>query len=363
MKALKKYMFVATFISILFGFAFLSVIQKDKTFSEIENKILSQAPTLTVESVKNGSYMKDFDEYVVDQFPGRMKIISLKNKLMSFLGYSEFKNIYIGKTGRMLEKFTVNMDTINNNLEVMNKMNDYFGIESIGMFIPNSIAIYKEELPFYAMTDSQESLLNHISSNYKGKFYTPYDVLLDNKDSYIYFNTDHHWTQLGAKIMYEDYYDKKVEMKYEKVSDNFLGTYYSKSLINRNKADEIYSYSDLKNYKIKYDGLSSNSLYDEAKLEGKNKYQYFMNGDPALSLINGEGEGEVLIFKDSFAHCYIPFLAREYSKIHVIDPRYSNINIVDYIKENDNIDKIYYIYSLTTLNSSGVFNKYKNLLK
>ena len=363
MKALKKYIFVGTFIFILFGFTFLSVIQKDNTISEIENKILSQAPKLTLESIKNGSYMKDFDEYVVDQFPGRMEIISLKNKLMSFLGYSEFKNIYIGKTGRMLEKFTINLDTVNNNLEVMNKMNDYFGIESIGMFIPNSIAIYKEELPSYAITDSQESLLNYISNNYKGKFYTPYDVLVDNKDNYIYFNTDHHWTQLGAKIMYEDYYNKKIKMKYEKVSDNFLGTYYSKSLINKNKADKIYSYTDLKNYEIKYDGLNSNSLYDESKLKGKNKYQYFMNGDPAMSLITGEGEGEVLIFKDSFAHCYIPFLAKEYSKIHVVDPRYSNINIVDYVKENDNIEKIYYIYSLTTLNSSNIFNKYKNLLK
>ena len=206
-------------------------------------------------------------------------------------------------------------------------------------------------------------MLEYISDNYKSEFYTPYNALMSNKNDYIYFNTDHHWTQLGAKIMYEDYYNKKIEMDYKKVSDDFLGTYYSKVLINKNKADEIYSYEDLKNYDIKYDELSSNSLYDESKLEGKNKYQYFMNGDPAISLIKGEGRGEVLIFKDSFAHCYIPFLAKEYEKIHVIDPRYCNLDITKYIKENNNIEKIYYIYSLTTLNSNNVFGKYKNLLK
>lgn len=363
MKTLKKYIFVGSFIFVIFGGTCISIVQKDKTFSELENKVLSQCPNLTIESVKNGSYMEDFDKYVVDQFPGRIEMISAKNKLMSFLGYSEFKNIYIGKTGRMLEKFTTNLDVINSNLEVMNKMEDYFGVESVGMFIPNSISIYKEELPSYAITDSQESLLGYISNNYKGKFYTPYKALMDNKNDYIYFNTDHHWTQLGAKIMYEDYYNKKVEMDYKKVSNDFLGTYYSKVLINKNKVDEIYSYEDLKNYDIKYDGLSSNSLYDESKLKGKNKYQYFMNGDPAISLIKGEGKGEVLIFKDSFAHCYIPFLAKEYEKIHVIDPRYCNLDITKYMKENNNIEKIYYIYSLTTLNSNNVFGKYKNLLK
>lgn len=362
MKALRKYLFVGAFVFILFGYSFLSILQKDKTFSEIENKILSKSPKLTIESIKSGSYMKDFDKYVVDQFPDRIKIIWLKNKLMNSLGYSEFKNIYIGKTGRMLEKFKTNLDIVNSNLEIMNKMKDYFDIESVGMFIPNSIAIYKEELPFYAITDSQESLLNYISNNYKGEFYTPYSALMDNKNDYIYFNTDHHWTQLGAKIMYEDYYDKKVEMNYEKVSSNFLGTYYSKVLINKNKADEIYSYADLKNYEIEHDEQNSMSLYDESKLKGKNKYQYFMNGDPAISLIKGEGEGEILIFKDSFAHCYIPFLTKEYSKIHVIDPRYSNLDIVEYIKENNNIEKIYYIYSLTTLNSNDVFGKYKKMI-
>lgn len=363
MKNLKKYIFVGIFISILFGFSTMSLIQKDKMFSEIENKILSQYPKINFNSIKKGSFMKEFDEYVIDQFPGRINIISFKNECMRFLGYSEFKNIYIGKTDRMLEKFDTNLDVINNNLEIMNKMNDYFGIESVGMFIPNSVSIYKEDLPFYAKSDSQESLLEYIKDNYRGDFYSPYAVLMDNKKDYIYFNLDHHWTQLGAKIMYEDYYNKKINMKYEKVTDDFLGTYYSKTLMSKNKSDSIYSYLGLKNYEIEYDGVTSNSLYDDSKLEGKNKYQYFLNGDPAMSLIKGEGKGEVLIFKDSFAHCYIPFLAKEYSKIHVVDPRYSNVNIVDYIKENNKIDKIYYIYSLTTLNSNNIFDKYKNLLK
>lgn len=361
MSILKKYLFVDIFIVIIFGGMLYPVFQKDNLYSEIENKFLTQYPKISMDSLLDGTYMNKFDEYVVDQFPLRMNLISFKNKSMKLLGYSEFKNIYIGKSGNMFEKFILNEKNINNNLEVINKINDYFQIENVGMFIPNSISIYSDELPSHLVTDSQEDTLHFIKNKYNGNFYTPYNVLNKNKDKYIYFKTDHHWTQLGAKLMYEDYYNKTVNIEPQKVTDNFLGTYYSKVLINKNKADIIYAYDEFKNNKIEYDGLKSNTLYDKSKLEGKNKYQYFLNGDPAMAVIEGEGKGEVLIFKDSFAHCYIPFLVNEYSKIHIIDPRYSNINIIDYIELNKSIEKIFYIYSLSTLNSNDVFYKYKNL--
>lgn len=361
MKFNKSYIYSTIFMSILFSGTITSIVQEDNKFSEIENKVLAKMPKITVDSIKDGSYMKKFDDYVVDQFPYRVPIISLKNKVMNFIGYDDFKDIYITKDNRMLEKFIFNKEIIDTNLENMNKISSCVGIESVGMFIPNSIAIYEDELPSYAITDSQSEALEYINKNYKQEFYTPYKVLLENKDKYIYFNTDHHWTQFGAKLMYEDYYKKTLDIELTEKSDEFLGTYYSKTLLKEDSKDTIYSYDDLKDYKIEYDDTSSDSLYDESKLKGKNKYQYFLNGDPSMAVIEGKGEGEVLIFKDSFAHCYIPFLTQEYSKIHVIDSRYCNLNVIDYINSND-ISKIYYIYSLSTLNTNNLFAKYKNFL-
>lgn len=359
---LRKYIFVSTFILVIYGGLISSIFVKDKEFSPIENKVLNQCPKITMKAIKNGSFMDKFDAYVVDQFPNRINFIKLKNTITYGFGQREFKKIYIGKTGRLLEKFDCNMENIDSNIKNMNLISEHFNIDSVGMFIPNSIEIYKNELPFYAITDSQEDILNHIKDIYRGEFYSPYQVLLKNKNKDIYFKTDHHWTQFGAKLMYEDYYNEEINSKYLEVTDNFFGTYYSKTLLNKIKPDSISAYEEFSKFSAKYDNTESKSLYDKSKLEGKNKYQYFLNGDPALMEIYGEGKGEVLIFKDSFAHNYIPFLAKKYSKIHVLDPRYLNIDISEYIRDNK-ISKIYYIYSISTLNSSNIFAKYKNQLK
>lgn len=362
MKKIKKYLFVVTFIGFILGGILFSVLKSDSKFSEIENKILTQKPEMNFLSIKTGSYMRQFDKYVVDQFPYRIELIKMKNQVSRLLGNKEFKGVYVTKNSRMLEKYILNKDMLRENLETMNDIKEYFSnIKTTGMFIPNSILIYNNEIPWYFETDSQLDTLSYIEKHFKGEFYTPYLELKKNKDKYIYFYTDHHWTQLGAKIMYEDYYRTKVNYEYEKVSDDFLGTYYSKVLINE-KRDSIYSYKDLSGYEMIYDEKKSDSLYNMEYLKGKNKYRYFLNGDPGMALIEGEGEGNVLIFKDSFAHCYIPFLTKEYSKIHVVDPRYSNVDIIDYIDKNKDIEEIFYVYSLTTLNSSNIFAKYKNKL-
>lgn len=363
MKLFKKYLAMSVFLVVIYGGLITSLLVKDIELSEIENKILTQKPELTLDNIKNGTYMKTFDNYVVDQFPKRIAFVNLKNRVMYGLGHREFREIYYGEDGRLMEKFNFNKGNININLEIMNMMNDYFKIDTVGMFIPNSIAIYKENLPFYALSDNQEELLKYIKKQFNGSYYTPYEILMKNKNEEIYFKTDHHWTQYGAGLMYEDYYNKKIDSKYTKVNEEFLGTYYSKVLLDNIKPDKIYAYEEFKDYNIQYDGVSSDSLYDKNKLKGKNKYQYFLNGDPAMAVIEGEGEGEVLIFKDSFAHAYIPFLTKEYSKIHIVDPRYSNVNIVDYIRDNSSISKIYYIYSLSSLNSSNIFAKYKSMLQ
>jgi hypothetical protein len=121
-------------------------------------------------------------------------------------------------------------------------------------------------------------------------------------------------------------------------------------MINSIKSDTIFSYESLGDFENTFDGETRNSLYNNEKLIGKNKYQYFLNGDPAYGIINGTGEGEILILKDSFAHNFLPFMAGKYEKIHVIDPRYYNKDITAYIEENDKIEEILFLFSVATFN-------------
>ena len=147
----------------------------------------------------------------------------------------------------------------------------------------------------------------------------------------------------------------KLYDNYNKATDDFFGTYYSKALLSNIKGDSIYSYNNFNDFKIEIDfDKTYSTLYDKYKLSGKNKYQYFLHGDPAFAVIdcNNNISNEVIIFKDSYAHNFLPFLTNNYGKIHVVDPRYYDIDLEDYLNKNPNITDAMFINNIQSLNSS-----------
>lgn len=368
MNNILKYTTIIFFIGFIFIVPIITLITPDKKISELENKILTSFPELSFKSIKSKRFMKNFDTYSSDQFPLRTNFIKIKNSYSYFIGNREFRNIYIGKNNRLMEKFVFNKDIIDKNISqtinLSNFLNYNYNIKSKLAIIPTSIAFYKDYLPNYALSDSQTDALKFIGNNLKStslSFYTPYNILNENKDKYIYFYTDHHWTQLGAKLTYEDMYKTKVSNdSYNKVSDNFYGTYYSKAIFPKIKSDSIYAYQEFNKFNIRIDLFDNfNTLYDKSKLTSKNKYQYFLHGDPAIAVIEGNKNinKEILIFKDSYAHNFTPFLTNNYSKIHIIDPRYYSINLNDYLDENSNISEALFINNIQTFNNENLYKK------
>lgn len=353
-----KILTIFSFLLFITIFPIISVISEDKVISALENKILTQMPKLELDKIKNGSFMRTFDEYVSDQFPFRKEFIFIKNNFNYSLGTKEFRNIYVTKSDRLVEKFVFNKENIDKNISRVNNLTKIleknYNLKSTVMVVPTSIAFYDDELYSYQITDSIKDTLNYIEDNINN-FYTPFNILNKNKDKYIYFNTDHHWTQLGARLAYNDLYNKSNDLSnYEKVDNDFYGTYYSKAMLSNIKGDSIYSFKDFNNFNINVDNKENyDTLYDDSKLNSKNKYQYFLHGDPAFALINGNEEctKEILVIKDSFAHNFIPFLTSDYNKIHVIDPRYYNKNIVDYVNENNDITEVLFVNNIQSLNN------------
>ena len=87
------------FCLIIFGMSGLHVLTDDKNFSDSENRVLGTFPKLTVSSISDGSFMRDFETYLTDQFPFRDSIISVKTFTDRILGKNEENGVYIGKEG------------------------------------------------------------------------------------------------------------------------------------------------------------------------------------------------------------------------------------------------------------------------
>ncbi|MGL4914035.1 MAG: DHHW family protein [Romboutsia sp.] len=384
-----KYATIVFFLGFIFIVPIITLSTPDKKMSEIENKILTPLPKLNLNTIGNKSFMSNFDKYSADQFPYREQFIKFKNSYSYMLGAREFRNIYISKNNRLMEKFEFNQNITDKNISQATKLSKYLHdnheIKSTLMVVPTSIAFYDNTLPTWVDNDSQEDALKYIQKSidiaFKNNddynttskdilnFYTPYNIL--SKYSYlpIYFNTDHHWTQLGARIAYEDMYNLNTSYdflndgSYKEVSKDFYGTYYSKTLLPLIQGDDLYAYEEFNKFKISVDlSKEFDTLYAKDKLKGKNKYQYFLHGDPGFAVIEGNNSknDEILIFKDSYAHSFIPFLTSNYKKIHVVDPRYYNIDLGSYLKENNEINEVLFINNIQTFNSIDLYKSFSN---
>lgn len=351
-----KKVLVYFFISFLtLGFV-LTIFTKDKSISEMENKILAPKPEFSIRTIWDKSFMEGAEKYVSDQFPFRFQFVRLKNEFEYMLGKREFKGVYVCNNDRLIERYVLDEQILSDNIARMNKIASESGLESKMIIIPTSIEFYKGELPSYAMYDDVSYARDLISKKSNMDVYYPDDILNKYKREYIYFRTDHHWTQLAAKYVYEDIYSKSVVENPVEVSSDFFGTYYSKAPLWNIKGDDIYAYKGVSKATMEFDyGEKTNSLYDDKMLEGKNKYRYFLNGDPALAKIDGKGIGEVLILKDSYAHNFIPFLINEYKKIHIIDPRYNNGSVNMYLENNPGISKIMFFHNIGTISNTPIY--------
>ena len=86
----------------------------------------------------------------------------------------------------------------------------------------------------------------------------------------------------------------------------------------------------------------------------------FLNGNHPLTVVkssvnNGQ---KLVIFKDSYSHCLVPFLAMNFEEIHLIDLRYFNSNPYEYIKQQQ-FDRALFVYNLSTFGTDATIIKLK----
>lgn len=105
------------------------------------------------------------------------------------------------------------------------------------------------------------------------------------------------------------------------------------------------------------------SLYQSDKLEGYDKYAFFLGGNSPILRIKTTASTDktLLVVKDSYANCFLPFLIPHYKEIVVVDPRYYYDDIYDEMSSKG-ISEVLFLYNANTFfkdNSiSGIFEKY-----
>ena len=194
-----------------------------------------------------------------------------------------------------------------------------------------------------------------------------FDALSAHKKEYIYFRTDHHWTQLGAYYGYQEYcksmgYSTKPLSDYQKMDfPEFYGTFYF--FMNRPESlkghpDQVTAYQGSVNsmqYTDSKGNLQEGKLINDASqmLPG-NKYNCFMLGDHGYVEIHNEGaprKKSILVLKDSYGNAFVPLLAQDYRDVYVVDYRHYQGNASSLIQEKG-IEEILFLNNIMGIGES-----------
>ena len=316
--------------------------------SENENKYLQKMPQLNFETITEKTFMSDFEEYFSDRIVLREDWIRLTNSFDRLLGKREIKGVFT-EDGRMMQSWRTSdydISSVDKNLAAMENFAQKFPkMKTFFMLVPNAQEIYSDTLPANCGAADQKQFIKYCYDA------TPsiagidaYSGLLAEKDDYIYYRTDHHWTSYGAYIGYKAAGSAMKFVPYSKdkfciehASNEFKGTLFSKTLDNSILPDTIDIYSlaqgepsvQVSVYSSAESTATYDSMYFRDFLSQKDKYSAFLGQnvpriDIDTELSEENDKGSLLIIKDSYAHSLVPFLSKHYSHITMLDLRYIN---------------------------------------
>ena len=363
-----------------------SLIIKDREFSPNENRYLAETPELSWDNILSGKFQDGLEDYLRDQVCFRDGWITVKTGIQKACGDTDIGGAYVGKDGYDFEKITpedVDEKQVDRNIKAVE---DYFmtASETIDkqklsfLLVPTSGLVMQEKLPKNARLFDQAKYIDQVQKAMKDyNFVDVRDTLMDHNEEYIYYKTDHHWTSAGACLAYEVWSEHtggeaETEDGLVKnvVSDKFRGSLYSKILDADSAYDEIWTYGlqkdeafGSKDCNVKIDEKQQlDSIYDDEKLQEKDKYAYFLGGNygqvhiqnqKAASKAKGKN---ILIIKDSFANSFVPFVTQDYENIYMVDLRYYNGDMKSYLQEH-NITDVLVLYNISNFISDRNLHK------
>ena len=377
MKQKAERLLVFGFVGMLFLISLLFFVLPHQRFSDLENRYLQEAPHLTWDNLLSKKFADETESFLSDHFPFRDKWVWMKSTAEQYRLQQENNGIYKGKAGYLFEKFLEpDYTKIQQYIDSINQFSaNHPEVNMTFMLAPTSIGLYPERLPWLAPSYSQKMVNQYIENHIRDEvtFMDGFDFLSPHASESIYYRTDHHWTTEGAYWAYVAYVEQKgwnplpkKAFSIQTVSNSFLGSYHTRSQFTGLSPDLIQAYIPQDHFSTEMYIADTNqtlySMYDPSYLTKKDQYSYFLGGVHALLKITTQLESnnikqeKLLVIKDSYAHSVIPFLTSHVPEIHVIDIRYYNGNISEYMSENG-IKDVLFLFNTSTFVDNDAFLK------
>ncbi len=408
---------VTLFCSLLLlgGIASLSLEKTD--VSVTENRKLASFPVFSDSALWSGDYFRDIEMYYADNFPWRDRWIDVSAAFRNKLGfestditiYSPENNAEANEKTDTAKNETAGLrpddgatGEVKKSLFVFkNRAFEMFGggpamgrsyasvINSYNRLGLPNLQVYNLIIPValeFELTEKYkklqkpnrpaiENVYNSLDPNIKKVW--AIDEIRKHREEYIYFNTDHHWTSLGAYYAYRAFCETagltpvSLDTVRSKVKPAFLGSLYRLTRDPKLKENpdsvKYYLFRDSVRFYIG----SSNSLTYWAKSKmygegasGGNSYSVFLQGDlPIVKMETEHKNGrKIALVKESYGNAFAPYLINNYEKVVVVDQRYYTGDFMAMLKA-EGINELLFINNIFAAHTPFHIEKIKGLKK
>ena len=231
------------------------------------------------------------------------------------------------------------------------------GVQVYNLIAPTSIEFYLEK--YQGIASSERENIDFVAQQMSDKVISvdAYSQIEKNREDYLYFRTDHHWTARGA---YEAYiaFCKSAgltpvsleEMEHQQI-DGFLGTFYSQthdSQLAQTPDFVEYFVPPVQTTTTRYQTGApftpvDSSIFASYATGGQNTYSVFLHGDFPLTHIQTDNRTgrKILLVKESYGNAFAPFLACNFDEVYIVDQRYFELGLVDFVKEHGITDLLF----------------------
>lgn len=308
-------------------------------FAVLLNTDFRGFPKPGLQSVLDGTWAQQIESYLGEHLGFHDSLFRFKTQIDLLVGEKMIRDVYITED-MLLEKLTSqNTAGIPESAAILNAFYEKYKIPAYFILVPSASEIYEERLPANAVKEEQEALIQKTYANIRTgiRCVDACSILSSLKEEYIYYRTDTHWTSYGAYCVYQSAIQKMgfTAVPYNRyvishMSTSFRGDLYQRTLYEEVKADvlDCYTYENgaaIVSVTAQYaDGTTASrgdQLYDISSLTSENMYEFYLGKPCAMLTIrtNLENDRRLLIYKDDFADCMVPFLLQHYSEICIVD--------------------------------------------
>jgi len=344
----------------LTGFAWF---MPSRDISEAERRPLAQLPAISGAALLDGSFMGDFEDYTLDQFPLRDRFRQLKALFhYGVLQQQDNNGIYITDGFAVKQEYPLNEESVEHALQRFQYLYEKY-LQDTESEIYMAIAPDKG---YYLAEDS-----GHLAMDYEQMFEAfrtgmPWATHIDLTGSLSgedYYRTDTHWRQehlldaagtiCGAMgVTAPDAADFTMTA----LDRPFYGVYYGQAALPMEPETVYVMESELLQNCTVFDFESNQTaeIYDRTRLDSRDLYDVFLSGSRSLLTIEnpaGTPGKELIVFRDSFASSLVPLLVEDYASVTVVDIRYIQIDVLNRFLEFHGQD-VLFLYSTLVLNNS-----------